>query len=487
LQFKDSNNDYYVALDIVDSTANPEDRVYYEYMKSGNDLIFTTNAQEELYKIAFGTKYVADKNRLVIKDFFKNDDISQVTEIYGYKFDDGLYQFGKANKKNTLKDTKYDDFIAGGNKADKITLSGDGEDFIVTLKGNDKITITKDAIDDKIIMFIPGDGNDTVSVERDSEANVRLENYGVLFEKGDEEAKAAVSYEKTGDNLIIKSDFKKGAYRIGEDDENITLKKDTTDTVTVTDYFRNNADFKFLYTYWSTEDGGHWDDRAGDLGEVLNANQNSKYLKINSVYDKHEKLYVYEGTEFKDEYTYAGKNASIMLDLIEGKKSDDKYNLTLTSKSNLEIDDNGGHDVLNINDEIENLRFFFDVQKGATVEDSTFGNSLYIFKNGSLTAKNVMNARDYKTSGSVKIDDYFTRIADEGDTFTVNALQGHTGEYTAEIYELADSIRAQVATWLLSDANTGNFDSALSVFKDGDKDSIATLVGYYNQAIDPSV
>ena len=168
-----SGTDVIQGYDNIDSLDFNGATVVYSKTGAGKDLIINKNFDYD------DEKY---KDKITLKNYFASDDVS----IGGVDIN-SLYISGSGK----LNGTKYSDVIMGSKKADKIT-TGAGNDEINAGKGKDTITI--DGSGKKDLIFVDGDGNDTV-VMNNNTAEVKLD----LSEKND----GIDEYTKSGNDLII--------------------------------------------------------------------------------------------------------------------------------------------------------------------------------------------------------------------------------------------------------------------------------------------
>ena len=143
--------------------------------------------------------------------------------------DSTVYQFGKAKKANKIADTKYNDVLIGGSKADTFTISH-GNATIMTEKGNDKINVTKDAYGTLTIQSKYGGGNDILNIDALSYVDAFIEPLDTTLLKSGE---AEITFDISGQDLLYKINYKKGG-------SELNLKKDTVETLTVKNFFTNN-------------------------------------------------------------------------------------------------------------------------------------------------------------------------------------------------------------------------------------------------------
>lgn len=164
----------------------------YSKTGAGKDLIINKNFDYD------DEKY---KDKITLKNYFASDDVS----IGGVNIN-SLYISGSGK----LNGTKYSDVIMGSKKADKIT-TGAGNDEINAGKGKDTITI--DGSGKKDLIFVDGDGNDTVIMDNKT-AEVKLD----LSEKYD----GIDEYTKSGNDLIITTFYENAKGK--EIKETVTVK-----------------------------------------------------------------------------------------------------------------------------------------------------------------------------------------------------------------------------------------------------------------------
>ena len=433
-------------------------------VKSGNNLIIESDFEKMFENRYEGGKNNLSGSKVAIKDFFKNEDITKNT-IFAYDdettetIDDietTLLQVGNLKKANKLSDTKYNDMLLGGKKADKFTVSN-GNTQIIADAGNDTINVTKDAKNMLNVIRVVGDGNDVLNIDKDAQVSAIVDgmasrHYGTNA--------AQISFEKTGDNLIFKTQYAAG--------ETFGLKKAVTDSLTVSNYFGNgyNLDVDFVYGF----DGEEY--LMGNVGEILSAK--NMLLQINSTYDKKTKINNFVGTNLNDEYAYSGKGKAEMLD--ESLTSNDKYNLTINKNSNLKIADAGGDDTVVFSD-ANNLRLFFDViiEKGENNEilSKATGAQLLMFDKDAFTAKNTKNAiLGNGISGAVEFSNYFEGRAEDS-SYTMKTAT----DPKISVDFWAGDIKEEVAAWLA----TTEYNSAIAVLESKDTQSINTLLAFYNK------
>ncbi len=399
------------ALSLVSITDMLRDSNY-GFEKSGNDLIIDSDAIKKLKK-RFGADVELENKTLTIKDFFAENGAINGT-IFGYDsdhlpvtFDDygvSVFQFGNEKKANKMQDTKYDDMLIGGNKADKFTVSN-GDAHIFALKGNDTIDVVKGAEGTVSIAETMGSGNDTLNIDSEVGENAEFMIDGA-YSKMMTSDKADISFEKTGDDLIFNMTYFK--------DADAGIKKDINDSLTVKNFFNNEFDVAFGYNNLEPDD---WYDVNKALDKKLIVNGVKDTDKTSPTY----KETIFEGTDYDDSMTYAGKGASYMA----GGQGDDEYNVTLTKSSDLIISDTSGDNDVSLTNSVNNFRMLLNIDNEGNLVVDEDGSSLYVFNKSDFTAKNVVKGD--KASGKIEIDSFFT-LKDEavyfGENYSMSAKEG---------------------------------------------------------------
>lgn len=282
-------------------------------------------------------------------------------KIYGSYYNDKLYG-GEGN--DTIYTRTGDDMVEGGNGNDKIYLNGkgtktvdagSGDDRIyLTAKnvsaditggeGNDRIYIKKSVLENSVLNFKGGSGNDTVSVS----SKVDVSNLTLNIENFDAETS---KFTKSGNNLIITS---------GED------------SVTLTNYFKK----------------GYYVSSAVLKDKTLAewVNDSELYISSNSKTTK--------GTNFDDVIDAGAKVKKVL-----AYGGDD---VICSSYQKMTVDGGEGTDTYNFQtDNLTDFTILFNVKKesGETEGDSVVGNALYVVSNDStklsngVTLKNVENVQ----------------------------------------------------------------------------------------------
>ena len=432
------------------------------FEKSGNTLILTQNTTVEETK---------NSAKVVLSDYFNTSKgISGVVSFNGGTFENvmehnSLYQFGQAKKSNNMNDTVYDDMLIGGNKADKITVSNKGSDGVNAGAGNDTLTITKDATGTKDLIFNKGDGRDFVNFDAKSTSKVKISNNYML--NG-----GSVAYSKTGDDLIVTSTY------LSEN------SKTVVDTITLNDYFKTTDVYTFKYekTPATEETPAVYDYRtlANELGS-------EGYITVNGVVDKNKKSLtyketVYEGSNLKDSMTYLGKGSADMY----GGEGNDIYNVSLTNKSNLYIEDNKGVNILNMEFAGDNVRVLFNADKNGYALTHTEGEVVIFTDNLSVYTKDTFTSKNIKKSlGQLEIADGFVSKTVEEET-TVSLTDKYSFKVkNGESYdvfnmsEYVDTIKSAVVGWfnahndyvdtvdVLTNGKTADINELLTVYSTG--------------------
>lgn len=449
------------------------------YAKKGNDLYVEQDWTGE--KITDPDKSAA----VIVKDFFnsKKPQIANAVTFDEEYLVDALAdsKSGKLTQigKGKITGTEYNDYLIGSKKADKITVTAVGDDIVEGAEGNDKITISAKAADKesgtKTLNFEKGSGKDTVIFATDADASVVLNNNANVKEVG-----GVVSYEKTGNDLIMKTVYAK--------DPEDRKSKDVTDTVTVKDYFAKAQDVKFTVANTSEAE-----DAPETIDVDLKTAVGDEYLTVNGVSSKSGsfKGTSFLGTDLNDSMTYTGKGNAFMYDI----GGDDKYNVTLTKKSNLTIYDTfvseEGKNKVDFTNSSENLRIFFNANKNGVVitQGTTDTDDLTILNADSLTKSNIKNVVKGKGSGFAIVDSYFGTTNAEDDvadmfTFYSTEKKGDLSALTIlDMDSYISEVTSSVTAWFNDDANKAYADkTAMDVFASNDNAAITSLLAAYNVA-----
>lgn len=287
-------------------------------------------------------------------------------KIYGGKFDDNIYGGDGAD---TIYTRTGEDMINAGAGDDKIYLNGAGPKFVDAGEGDDKIYLTakniatciiggagddriyikKSMLEDTILNFESGSGDDIVAVSK----KVDVSNLTLNIDNFDENTS---TFTKSGNNLIITS---------GED------------SVTLTNYFKKG--YKVSEAILAGETLAKW-----VSGADLLIDSNSKTTK---------------GTDYDDVITTGSK-----VKTVSAYAGDD---VIVSSYQKMTVNGGEGYDTFNFNtDNVDNYTVLFNVTKEGNVN-----NALYVVaddaKNLSsgITLKDVekvsVNGADYTLTSEV--------------------------------------------------------------------------------------
>lgn len=450
------------ALSLASITDKLRDS-YYGFEKSGNDLIIDSDAIKKLKK-RFGADVELENKTLTIKDFFAEKGAINGT-IFGYDsdhlpvtFDDygvSVYQFGNEKKANKMQDTKYDDMLIGGNKADKFTVSN-GDAHIFGLKGNDTIDVVKGADGTVSIAETMGSGNDILNIDSEVGDSVEFMIDGA-YSKMMSSDKADISFEKTGNDLIFNMTYFK--------DVEAGIRKDINDSLTVKNFFNNEFDVAFGYNNLEPDD---WYDVNAALGKKLIVNGIKDTDKTSPTYKKT----VFGGTDYADSMTYAGKGAAFM----SGGLFNDEYNVKLSKNTDVIIEDEDGKNVVNLDCSSKNFRVFFNANKDGIVTTSGDNETddLLVFSKDSFTKNNLV--KGYNASGKIDMDSFFTYDEEEleiGAHFKFTA----TGSEEVEMDTYVSTLANNVAGWL---SEHTDYADAFAVLESGNTADINSLITVYN-------
>lgn len=182
------------------------------YSKSGNDLVINRT-------------YETSKETTKVKDYFKEEGLHvKVNEDDELNFngDDTLVLEGSG----TITGSDYSETIIGSKSADTIK-TGAGNDEIYVGAGKD--TVIVNGVGEKNIYIQNADGDNTISLGYTASAIKELADDSITINLNMNEADD-VSYEKSGDNLVIVAKYLPET----EDDKEITQK------TTIKDYFKTD-------------------------------------------------------------------------------------------------------------------------------------------------------------------------------------------------------------------------------------------------------
>ena len=299
--------------------------------------IFLKNAKIE--GEAKSIKLIGENEKINVADLFEEDYIIELS----------------LNKKLNYKGSFLNEYIYGGNKADKIT-TGAGNDVVVAGKGKD--TITVDGSGEKELVFIDGDGNDTVIMNNNT-AEVELD----LSEKNE----GIDEYTKSGNDLIITTFYENAKGK--EIKETVTVKNvfDATkcdiSKVSVKDYSLKSLDDEL----------------------------NSTTLTVKGVRN------VFEGSKYKDEIVGTKKADTI----TTGNGDDEIY----AGKGNDTVTINGsGTKKISIGNGDGNDKIIYSYNGAATANLVMNSTNTYFFKD---TEGGVDIVRMYDSKGVIKKETTF--------------------------------------------------------------------------------
>ena len=443
-------------------------------VKSGNDLVLDAGAENRAKNIIEGTKDEVPTATLTVSNFFaengalagtvfdydEEDHMEMSLDELNYKGEALVYQFGSTGKANKMQDTKYDDMLIGGNKADKFTVSN-GTTRIVGLKGNDTINVEATATGTVSIAETMGSGNDILNIDSEVGGKAEFMIDGAYSEMMTSD-KADISFEKTGNDLIFNMTYFKDA----------GIKKDINDSLTVKNFFNNEFDVAFGYNHLEPDD---WYDVNAALGKYLTVNGVKDTDKASSTYNET----IFEGTAYNDKMTYSGSGSAVML----GDDGNDLYEIKLTkNKADLYLYDASGKNEVVLGAGASDYRLLFNADKDGIVADDSEGgmDSLLIFDAKSFNMSNIANIFKGKASGSVEIDDYFDNEVDpEKGTYSFKVTE-KAGTESFDMSDYIDQVTENVQAWFTADGNKYANSTAIEVLNSGDKTAISDLIACYN-------
>ena len=470
---------------------------------SGNDIIYSANSNDVLtFDSSYNFKdftYEKYANNLVIN----TGSISSVELANYFNTKDGnaIDKIIVGGTEYSIIDNLYFD-INGTNKKDTIITSigtntitaGLGNDYIDATKGNNTIIINK------------GDGNDTILVGSNSSTNIQFEtpeNFGYNL-----------SFEKIGNNLEITRSY----YEMGVVDTN--PDNIPTETTVLKNYFATDKKGNYVQPNLAIN--------GTELSKILNNDMNYNYIQVEGSLKKANKIDLRKYDDFNFNVDGGNKNDKIYLsggnhriysgagndDVVVNNNgsntysytsgsdeyyslgnSSDNYNVEFSSKTNLEIEDNGGNDSLRISSDYmsfiteDDICFCFDIRRDGTFagEPNAETDRMYIFSKDTLTYENVLREiRGKGMQGVIKIENFLKVNTNyEKDDFLANgAIENiYIGMDSWEGMNISDSIKeiaANVVSWLNNpDENTKGWDSSMEVFASGNKEAIESIIGAF--------
>lgn len=451
---QDNNNDTIIvsnslaAIDIEYDVDNDNEPSIF-YSKDNNNLVLTRQYTKNNVTKTDGT--------VVFKDYFNEEGKLNITNTIKYKNtniselikNQKLLISGNAKKKNNLIGSIYADIITGGKKSDAITTSK-GDDIINPGKGNDTITI--DNYGAKTLNYGKGDGDNTI-IFTDNIATLNIVyNSGVKnFVKND------YSYSKSGNDLVITR------YYVTKNKKEQEISKSDGKTI-IKDYFKTDGTVNISNKIYL------------DNSQTAINIENHNITITDGTYDSETNTTTFNGTVSKDIFNYNGKKSVAFEDL---NNTNDTYNVNIKKgQSDLSINDNGGNDIMNINNKSKDLRLIFNVDKNGNVikyrdDEENDYYSLLIFN------KNSVKYNDYKNAfGMVEIFDYFKDIS-ENSTSKYEAGAGiietinTTDKTTLNMDNWINYVAGEVSKWL-TESNTNK--TSMEILNSDDKTSIKSLL-----------
>ena len=373
-------------------------------IRVNDKLVDTTNPQSEGF-----TAITID-----IKDYVSNDPNFKAEIL------------GALNAANTLNGSDNDDIIWGGNFNDTIYGKA-GNDVIKGGKGDDKL-YGEDGYN--ALYFKEGDGKDTIYSGAGSDVIVL-----------DNALKGTVSYERSGNNLIVK---------YGSKGDNITISNYYTTIepsvkgIVFADYNMPKTSFDALDVDFShivkeTKDYFDYGElnwgiksasmHTGGEGNDIVVTANSGYSYINAG-DGNDTMYI------QSKYTWA-----------QGGEGDDTY-VVANLKNAAFIDDNNGNNTVKILDNHNNAKILFNIKidnEGNIVKDGSNDPHLFILNDASH--KNALKGK--KPGDGIEITgyDYNGKTIITNDGYQIS---------TADVAELTQ----ELAAWM----NDNNFNG-MNVFE----------------------
>lgn len=466
---------------------------------NGEDIIYSANSNDVLtfdssYNFNDFT-YEKDGNNLVINTGFISS--VELANYFNTKDGNAIDKIVVGDTEYSIIDNLYFD-INGTNTKDTIITNigtntitaGLGNDYIDATKGKNTIIINKD------------DGDDTILVGTNGSTNIEFnvpDNLGYNL-----------SFEKNGNNLEITR-----SYYVSTEPDNIP-----TETTILKNYFKTDKNGNYIQPNVSIN--------GKELSKTFNGDINPSWVMVlGSLYkenkidlrsyddfifnvyggNKNDKIYLGGGNHHigsgagnddvvvnnDGKNTYYYDSGSDEYDSL-GNSSDD-YMVYFSSKTNLEIEDHGGVDTLNITIDSmsyisnDNICFCFDIRKNGTFagEPNAETDRMYLFSKDTLTYENVMREiRGKDMQGVIEIENFLkvnTNYANN-DFLAYGAIEKiHVDSNMLEDIDVSGSIQEiadNVVSWLNSSNNTRGWDSSMEVFASGNKEAIESLISVFN-------
>lgn len=380
------------------------------YTKSGNDLVIT---------------YLGDSNNSVtIQKYFKNTGANVFFNdvLLSEKFRDDLV-VSISGRKN-IYGTSYNDEITASRGNDKI-VAGKGDDIIHTNGGTDTI-------------YFSGDyGNDVVDATSTKKVTLNIKNFdGENFD---------VQEDSNNKTLIYTSDDGLNSIQYKEFGGN-----DTADL-----YIKSGK--KTYHVTNSAEDVDNYSSKSNNIAflennvEEYNGSKNTKLTN-----------YIYADGETK--FNYNGSNDKYIANGVK----DNEYNVSLNTKTKLEITDNGGSDTLNLNSAIDDAVLLFDVDKDSNLSTDS---DLIFVQRKQFNYKNIKNfIKTESLSGSIILNDYF-------DSGAIESVKSNSTDVNMTAW--IQNVAKNVGEWLRAN---GKYSTVTECLQKGKKSEINQLLGIFKSA-----
>ena len=380
------------------------------YTKSGNDLVIT---------------YLGDSNNSVtIQKYFKNTGANVFFNdvLLSEKFRDDIV-VSISGRKN-IYGTSYNDEITASRGNDKI-VAGKGDDIIHTNGGTDTI-------------YFSGDyGNDVVDATSTKKVTLNIKNFdGENFD---------VQEDSNNKTLIYTSDDGSNSIQYKEFGGN-----DTADL-----YIKSGK--KTYHVINSAEDVDNYSSKSNNIAflennvEKYNGSKNTKLTN-----------YIYADGETK--FNYNGSNDKYIANGVK----DNEYNVSLNTKTKLEITDNGGSDTLNLNSAIDDAVLLFDVDKDSNLSTDS---DLIFVQRKQFNYKNIKNfIKTESLSGSIILNDYF-------DSGAIESVKSNSTDVNMTAW--IQNVAKNVGEWLRAN---GKYSTVTECLQKGKKSEINQLLGIFKSA-----
>lgn len=381
------------------------------YTKSGNDLVIT---------------YLGDSNNSVtIQKYFKNTGANVFFNdvLLSEKFRDDIV-VSISGRKN-IYGTNYNDEITASRGNDKI-VAGKGDDIIHTNGGTDTI-------------YFSGDyGNDVVDATSTKKVTLNIKNFdGENFDvQKDSNNKTLICTSNDGSNSIQYKEFG------GNDTADLYIKSGK----------------KTYHVTNSAEDVDNYSSKSNNIAFLENnveEYKGSKNTKLtNYIYADGETKFNYNGSN--DKYIVNGAN-------------DNEYNVSLNTKTKLEITDNGGSsDTLNLNSAIDDAVLLFDVDKDSNLSTDS---DLIFVQRKQFNYKNIKNfIKTESLSGSIILNDYF-------DSGAIESVKSNSTDVNMTAW--IQNVAKNVCEWLRAN---GKYSTVVECLQKGKKSEINQLLGLFKSA-----